>query len=162
MAHDVRPYSRGVIGGTFDVLHVGHKKLISTGLAKVGTLYIGVTSDHLANLSKDHEITPFEKRVDRLVRFVRELGAPERVKIVKIEDPFGPTVEDPSLEVILVTEAVLNNTFRMNEIRGERGMKKLDIMVLPFVKAEDGGIVSSTRIRQGVIDGQRIDPSHAK
>jgi Predicted nucleotidyltransferase len=51
-----------LLGGTFSVLHEGHKKMIMEGL-KLGELYIGITSDYY----------PFNKNMKfHLMNFARE------------------------------------------------------------------------------------------
>jgi pantetheine-phosphate adenylyltransferase len=53
------------IGGTFDPLHDGHKKLLEKvfELSAGGEIVIGVTSDTMARASRSREILPYEVRV---------------------------------------------------------------------------------------------------
>jgi len=145
-------YRKGVVGGTFDVFHAGHKKLLLTALTNVDALLIGLTSDNFAVLSKGHEVSPFKERIKRVLEFIRILNKEDRVEIVKIDDPFGPSAENQDLEVLFVTENLLFNAFKINRLRRNKGMRPLDIFIIPLVKAEDGGIISSTRIRMGEIN----------
>jgi len=140
-------YRKGVVGGTFDIFHAGHKKLLKTALINVDALLIGITSDRFAALSRGREVNPFEKRVRKVLDFIRTLDKEDKVEIRKIEDPFGPSVEDQELEVLFVTENLLFNALKVNSLRQPKGMKPLDIFVVPLLRAENGGILSSTRIR---------------
>jgi pantetheine-phosphate adenylyltransferase len=145
-------YRAGIVGGTFDVLHIGHKKLLSTALSMVQTLYIGVTSDSYATLDRKRKVDKFERRVRKILSFARILRADKRIKIIKIEDPFGPSIENPDLEVLFATENVLHNALKINQIRAAASLRKLDIFIVPLVLAGDGTIVSSSKIRDGEID----------
>lgn len=153
-------YRKGVIGGTFDVFHAGHKKLLLTALTYADALLIGLTSDNFAVLSKGHEVSPFEQRMEKVLEFIRILNKEDKVEIVKIDDPFGPSVEDQDLEVLFVTENLLSNALKINRLRKDKDMRPLDILIVPLVKAEDGGIISSTRIRKGEIDENGVRVFH--
>jgi phosphopantetheine adenylyltransferase/dephospho-CoA kinase len=53
--------------------------------------------------------------------------------VVPIRDPFGPAIEDPSLEAIVVSEETLRGGQKVNEVREQKGMKALDIEMVPLV-----------------------------
>ncbi len=42
-------YKRGAVGGTFDILHMGHKHLLETTFRISDEVIIGVSSDNFVN-----------------------------------------------------------------------------------------------------------------
>ncbi|MGQ9513808.1 MAG: phosphopantetheine adenylyltransferase [Thermoproteota archaeon] len=145
---------RAAIGGTFDKFHKGHRGLLSAALKGCTELLIGITSDKYARTFKDHPVEPFAVRSAKVKRFVRRVGRGKKVEIVKIEDPYGPTIEDKDLKVLYVTK---NNRRRGEEINDRRlkiGLHPLELVELPMVLAEDGKPISSTRIRKRIIDSE--------
>ena len=146
-------YSKVGVGGTFDKLHKGQKKLIETALEVGNTVLIGVTTEKMLEKSpKSHEVDSFEERVKELKVFLEEKNALDKVVIFPIDDPYGPALTDKEVEVIVVS---LETAFRAREInmmRREKGLKPLKIMVINMVLAEDEIPISTTRIRRGEID----------
>lgn len=140
------------IGGTFDYLHKGHKKLILTAFEKGDVVIIGVTSDEfLKKINKPHDMN-LEQRISHLRDFLKERGLIERAKIIILEDYYGPIIEDPSIEAIVVSEETLPRAEEANRIRRNLGMKEMKIYVIDYVLAKDGNPISSTRIRNKEID----------
>ncbi|MCQ5363104.1 MAG: pantetheine-phosphate adenylyltransferase [Candidatus Methanomethylicia archaeon] len=140
------------VGGTFDHLHVGHEHLISKAFEIGEFVIIGVTSDEfLKRLSKQHD-QEFAERCSKLIEFLKSRGFLERSRIVTLDDPFGPTISDPSIEGIVVTEETAPRAEEANRIRKERGMESMEIYVVDYVKSSNGLPVSSTRIRNKEID----------
>ncbi|MBC7113358.1 MAG: pantetheine-phosphate adenylyltransferase [Candidatus Methanomethyliales bacterium] len=140
------------VGGTFDHFHIGHERLISKAFEMGEFVIIGVTSDEfLRRICKQHD-QEFGERVSRLIEFLKSRGFLERSRIVKLDDPFGPTIYEPSIEGIVVTEETAPRAEEANRIRKERGMGRMEIYVVEYVKSLDGLPVSSTRIRNKEID----------
>jgi pantetheine-phosphate adenylyltransferase len=153
-----RKFSYVVIGGTFDELHTGHKKLIRKALDVGDFVVVGLTSDQMVKSYKKHEVTCFEDRRKAFEQFLENEGAKERVQIFKINDPYGPSIADDRLEAIIVSTETAPSVIEINELREKRGLKPLKKIVIKLILAEDGLPISSTRMRRGEIDkeGRRV------
>ncbi len=137
-----------VIGGTFDLLHKGHKELISKGL-DLGDLFIGLTSDEMAEKMKKREVEDFESRKRNLESYISECG--KKAEIRKIEDIYGFAVEE-DLDCIIVSPETENNAVLINQKKKEKGKNLMEVIKIDFILAEDGKLVSSTRVFNGEID----------
>jgi len=151
---------RVAVGGTFDPLHDGHRALISRayelgrdigGRGGGGDVVIGLTSDDLARARKgDHPIADYSKREGRLKRYIADrFGI--LPKIVALHDPYGTTLTE-SFDYIVVSPETRPVAVAINKLRLERGISEIGIVLVPYVLAEDGMPISSTRIRSGEID----------
>ncbi|MFB6110744.1 MAG: phosphopantetheine adenylyltransferase [Halodesulfurarchaeum sp.] len=142
------------LGGTFDPIHDGHRRLFERGF-ELGDLTVGLTSDELAPKTR-HEpryVRPFEERRADLEAELAEMAEAHgrEFTVRKLTEPTGIAVE-PKFEALIVTPETRDGGERINEIRRERGLDPLDIVVVDRLLAEDGDIISSTRIVRGEID----------
>jgi len=136
------------LGGTFDILHDGHKALIKKAY-NLGDVVIGLTSDEMAR-EKGHFIHNYEARRQAITRFVRdEIGV--EPMIMKLEDSYGPSIYE-QFDYIVVSPETLNTAKRINDIRKTHGLPPITIIVVDLVLAQDGKPISSTRICRGDID----------
>jgi len=150
-------HNRVIVGGTFETLHEGHKKLLRLALSKGRQVYIGLTSDRFARKGKNYGCSAFSSRKKRLERFLgKELA---RVTIFKIDDAYGPTLRE-DFDAIVVSEETKGRAEEINRIRRSRGLKPLEIISIPILNAEDLKKISCERIKTGVIDkfGMRRKP----
>jgi pantetheine-phosphate adenylyltransferase len=108
---------------------------------------IGVTSDEFGG--QKGEIEPCNIRMNNLNAL---LEGHSNFIIARLEEHYGPTVEDESIEAIVVSPETEPTAREINQIRREKGMKPLDIVQIGMVLAEDGKPISSTRIRMGEIN----------
>ncbi len=149
----MRRYRRAALGGTFWPLHRGHKALLDRAFAESSEVFIGLTSDRMVSERKGNEgIPPYGTRKSRLLGHLADMGWSTRAHVFRIEDEYGFAADFQSLQAIVVTEATLPNAQKINARRVSRGMTPLDVLVVPLLTAEDGGPLSSTRIRRGEVD----------
>lgn len=138
------------LGGTFEPLHEGHKRLIDTAIKLGGkNVTIGITSDEMAR-KRVRCVLPFQVRAENVRQFVlRKYGfEPE---IVMITSPFGKTLET-DFDALVVSPETYEMALKINEKRLEIGKKEIKIVKVDWVLAEDGKPISSTRIKRGEID----------
>ncbi|HTY51983.1 MAG TPA: phosphopantetheine adenylyltransferase [Methanomicrobiales archaeon] len=142
-----------MVGGTFDPLHAGHRKLLGRSFELAGPggcVVIGLTTDEFAG-KKTHPVRPFGERKRDLERFIGERKFAASYRIEPLGDRYGPA-PDEDFDALVVSEETLPVGMDINRIRQERGRKKVDIHQISCVLADDGRWISSTRIYRGEID----------
>jgi len=142
------------IGGTFDIIHKGHELLISKAFEianENGTVFIGITSDNLIKNKKETKSFNFRKK--SVKEFLEKKETLDKAIIKKISDKFGPTI-DEDFDAIVVSPETVKTAEEINKIRKKKGKKPIKIVKIPFVLADDGKPISSTRIRNGEIDAE--------
>ncbi len=141
------------VGGTFDRLHRGHKKLLLKAFEVGEKVIIGLTTKKmLKNKILEDGILNFEERKKELKNFLKEKGLLNRCEIFPLNDVYGPTITDKNIEGLVVSEETFGRALEINKIRVSKGMSPLIIFVIPLLLAENGKPVSSHRIRSGEID----------
>ncbi|MFP4546009.1 MAG: inosine/xanthosine triphosphatase [Methanomassiliicoccales archaeon] len=137
------------VGGTFNVLHRGHRALLDKAFEKGDEVAVGITSDSYVQERKGHHV-PLEKRRRELEEYLGCKGKPWRVEV--IEDPVGSAHLDPQLGALVVSPGSEDTGKRINRLRRERSLEPLEIFRVEYVLAEDFLPISSTRILEGEID----------
>jgi len=145
-------FKRIAVGGTFDYLHDGHVTILAKAFELGGHVLIGITSDEMQLVKDSAGIQPLEVRKQALLELLRSRDWLELAEVYIISDPFGPTIDDPELEAIVVSPETRRRAEELNELRASKGLTTLEIIQIPFVLAEDGTPISSIRIRYGEID----------
>jgi len=142
------------LGGTFDPVHDGHRALFERAF-ELGDVTVGLTSDTLAPSTRHDEryVRPFEERHADLTAELRQLAKTHDREwaVRELSEPTGIATE-PQFDVLVVSPETETGGKRINEIRRERRLEPLELEVVPHVLAEDGDIISSTRIVDGEID----------
>ncbi len=146
-----KKYSKVAVGGTFDKFHEGHKLLLEKAFQIGEKVLIGVTSDEFGGMKG--EIEPCSVRMSNLNSLIKDK---QNYLLARLEEHYGPTVDDESIDAIVVSPETEPTALKINQIRLEKGMKPLDIITIGMVLAQDGKPISSTRIRKGEIDSHGL------
>jgi cytidyltransferase-like protein len=140
------------VGGTFDILHAGHKTLLRAALRFGQRIGIGLASDELVKLlEKTHKVNSYDVRVKGIRRFLRAEKALARTQIVPINDAYGPAIRDTKMNGLVVSRETFPRAREINRIRRKSGLQALKLAVVEPVLAQDGKPISTRRIRRGQI-----------
>jgi len=142
-----------MVGGTFDPLHDGHKRLLARSFEIAGpggNVVIGLTSDSFAS-HKNHPIRTFAIRKADLERYLSPAFPSTHWSVEPLNDRYGSAI-DADFDALIVSEETLKVAVEINKLRREKGRKKVDIHQISCVLADDGRWISSTRIYRGEID----------
>ncbi|MFC6720610.1 pantetheine-phosphate adenylyltransferase [Halobacteriaceae bacterium SHR40] len=164
-----------ILGGTFTPIHNGHRALLHKAFQTAthdgpgdGHVIVGLTSPELATKTRDVEgkespLDAYHDRRTTLESELDELSEPYTAsyEIIRLEDTYGPALTKVNADALVVSPEAKAQR-RANKLNGERidrGLDRLEIHTAPFVVAEDGKRISSTRIRNGEIDpnGRLLD-----
>ena len=140
------------MGGTFDVVHSGHMALLDKAFSISSKVIIGLSSDQLAKKRGKNLTSDYPKRLSLLKSVVEKNFPNSSYEISKLENDFGPAVIEGSVKALVVSEETSSKGIRLNELRAERNLSPVRIVVVPMVLAKDGKAISTTRIKNFEID----------
>jgi len=147
-------YDNVCVGGTFDGLHFGHRKLLTLAASSVnpvtGKLLVGVTVDEMLQQKTLAELIPkFEERCAGVKDFLYRLapGMKNRVYIVPIEDSFGPPGKAGSkFDALVLSHETLETGYLLNQHRvSELNLPPLKLLCTRRTEAHG---MSSTALRR--------------
>jgi pantetheine-phosphate adenylyltransferase len=140
------------MGGTFDAIHSGHMALLNKAFSISSKVIIGLTSDQLATKKGKNLVNDYSKRLSLLKSVIEKNFPNSSYEISKLENDFGPAVIEGSVKALVVSEETSDKGIRLNELRAERNLSPVRIVVVPMVLAKDGKAISTTRIKNFEID----------
>ena len=141
------------VGGTFDLLHKGHRQLLETAFKVGDRVVIGLTEDgFVKTLHKPHKVEDYATRERELRKFLNDRNLLSKAEIVPLRDRYGPSVDDGEIEALIVSRRSELYSSQINKIRRSKGLEPLEIVSIDMVLAQDRVPISTTRIRRGRID----------
>ena len=139
-------------GGTFDIIHRGHLTLLSDAFTISDKVIIGLTSDELAAKKGKHLINKYENRLENLTAIISKEFPNSSFKISKLDNDFGPAVLEKEVEALVVSDEKSNQDTILNQLRAEKNLTPVKIIIVPMFLAKDGTRISTTRIKNSEID----------
>ena len=140
------------MGGTFDIIHAGHIALLNKSFSISSNVIIGLSSDQLAVKRGKNLANDYSKRLSSLKGLIEKNFPNSSYEISKLENDFGPAVIEGSVRALIVSEETSSKGVKLNELRAERNLPPVEIVIVPMVLAKDGKAISSTRIKNSEID----------
>lgn len=135
------------VAGTFDVVHDGHMALFRRAFDIGDRILVGITSDAMASAGRS-EYVPLAVRKPSLEKILDRFG--KSYSVFVIDDVYGPAEMMDDADVLVVSEETLDNGRLVNDERSKRGLRPLDLSVVPLVNSEDGMKISASAILKGV------------
>ena len=143
------------MGGTFDILHSGHKALLQRALEVGDIVLVGLTTDSRASRNRNKaQVNPYHVRLANLQNLLKSMKSLEKFQIVPLDNDWGPSVIDEDFEAIIVSDETKSTAQKINKIRSADGKSELEIVIVPMIRAQDGDRISSSRIRNKEINSE--------
>ncbi len=113
----------------------------------MGKVLIGLTSDEMANSTRNRRVKKFVLRKKQLIEFI-EKEFKVKPEIEKIENKFGPTLKK-DFDYIVVSPQTHKTALLINKKRKELNKKAIKIIKIKFVLDKYKKPISSTNILNG-------------
>jgi phosphopantetheine adenylyltransferase / dephospho-CoA kinase len=108
-------------------------------------------------------VLPLQQRIDDVREFLTDIDSSVNYEIVPIQDPFGPTITDPDMDLIVVSAETIKGGEKINSIRRSKNFRELAIHSIPLIEVkqllhEKEGKVSSSNQRMDILGSQFRKP----
>lgn len=141
-------------GGTFDIIHSGHVKLLSNSFQISDKVIIGLTSDEFAMKMGKSPINNYQKRFENLTVVISEKFPDSSFQISKLDNNFGPAVLEKEVQALVASDETSDQGEKLNKLRRIKNLPPVEIITVPMLLAKDGTKISTTRIKNSEIDAQ--------
>lgn len=157
---NVKKYNAVLIGGTFDVLHKGHKNYIFQGLSKANKLYINLASDTLATASKKYKVKSYDIRKKQVKNYINRLKFDNKEiifnRVDSLKDVEKFCLRTDELDLVLASENNYLKLFRgYNKKRREEKKTEFDVKKIILVRDKNKTKISSSTFKQLKCDSLR-------
>src|SRR3989344_3109489 len=149
-------YNHVACGGTFDLQHKGHISLLDRAFNIGKRVSIGLSTE---SFCKEIGKTPYESQQIRrknLVVYLKSKHLEERAKSTWLNNIYGTTAKDKTLEAIIVSDETVQGADLINKRRIKQKLNKLKVIICPQILAEDGKKISTGRIKNGDISTEGL------
>jgi pantetheine-phosphate adenylyltransferase len=140
------------LGGTFDVIHKGHLELLEKGFLISSKVIIGLVSDEFARKKGKKPSNDYSARLHSLEDAIKKNFPNSKYEISKLENDFGPAVLENEVEALVVSDETASKGQELNQLRKQRNLSPVEIVIVPMTLAKDGTRISTTRIKKSEID----------
>ena len=151
-----KKYELVAIGGTFDLIHLGHFALFSKAFELGNNILIGLTSDEFVyNFKPNIKLkNNYRQRYDLLSNYIdRKFGSISKYSIQKLDNEFGSTIINQNVDALIVSEETKPKANKINKIRKSNNLDPLDVIIIKMITTDDGIPIFSSRISpNGEID----------
>jgi len=148
----VSQFTLVAMGGTFDIIHKGHLTLLAKAFSISSNVIIGLTSDELAEKRGKKTLNDYKKRFETLTNIIKTNFPNHLFQISKLDNDFGPAVLEENVQALVVSGETGNQGEILNQLRKEKNLTPVKIVIVPMVLAHDGNRISTTRIKNSEID----------
>jgi len=124
---------------------------LRTALKLSHNIEIGLTSQKLLKNKKTaSRIEDYNTRERNLKNFIHSFTDLNRVNIVEIKnwDDMAKYSQDPDYEGLILSQETYSNAVKLNDLREEKGLNPIILIVIPLLKDKNNKKISSTAIRE--------------
>lgn len=109
------------------------------------------TESLLKNKKVASKLETYETRKRNLQEFIKTIADINRAQIIELNDIYGPPINEPEYDGLVVSQETYKVGVKINEIRESKGLTPLIIIVIPIIKDENNQKISSTSIREEIL-----------
>tara|TARA_B100001758_G_scaffold111671_1_gene95678 strand:+ start:2092 stop:3114 length:1023 start_codon:yes stop_codon:yes gene_type:complete len=139
-----------LVGGTFDRLHAGHRLLLEAAKKHSECIEVHITTDAMAE-EKSLHVLDFEQRRHDILEWAANT-TDSSITVHALEDAFGPAPTHTTADAIVATPETISMCHAINEQRQSNALQPLSIIEVAHLRGIEGGIISSSAIRNGGMD----------
>lgn len=139
-------------GGTFDIIHKGHLTLLSVAFSISSKVIIGLTSDELASKKGKKLQNSFKRRFSNLEKIIKKNFPESFYEISELNNDFGPAVLENEVQALIVSDETSKQGQILNDLRKQKNLSLVEVVIVPMTMAKDGKRISTTRIKSQEID----------
>ncbi|MEX0656582.1 MAG: pantetheine-phosphate adenylyltransferase [Nitrosopumilaceae archaeon] len=142
------------LGGTFDMIHRGHIELLRKAFSISSKVIIGLASNELAIRKGKNPVNNYSRRHTLLVSSISKHFPNTSYEISKLVNDFGPAAIEGNVEALVTSEETRHQGDILNDLRKQKKLPPVAVIIVPMVMAQDGKRISSTRIKNFEIDAE--------